>query len=74
MIYHTYVIQLLVYYWFIEIKRYNMDKDIEIINVRLPEEIVRWLDSLVDKKVFRNRSEAIREFARDYVLNNGEIN
>lgn len=51
-----------------------MDKDIEIINVRLPEEIVRWLDSLVDKKVFRNRSEAIREFARDYVLNNGEIN
>lgn len=45
-----------------------MDKDIEIINVRLPDEIVKWLDILVEKKVYRNRSEAIREFAREYAL------
>lgn len=52
-----------------------MDKDIEIINVRLPDEIVKWLDILVEKKVYRNRSEAIREFAREYALkHNSSIN
>ena len=44
-----------------------MSKDIEIINVRLPDEIVLWLDSIVEKKLYRNRSEAIREFVRDYI-------
>jgi Arc/MetJ-type ribon-helix-helix transcriptional regulator len=52
----------------------HMTKETEIvneaINVRLPEELVNWIDSLVEKKLYRNRSEAIREFARDYILKN----
>ncbi len=49
-----------------------MDKEAEIINVRLSEEIVRWLDSLVEKNIYRNRSEAIREFTREYILKSRE--
>lgn len=49
-----------------------MDKEVEVINIRLPEELVTWLDSLVDKKQYRNRSEAIREFTREYLLKNRE--
>ena len=41
--------------------------DIEIVNVRLPSEIVKWLDSLVEKGVYHSRAEAIREFCREYV-------
>ena len=40
---------------------------VEVINVRLPEEVIKLLDSLVDKKLFSSRSEAIREFAREYI-------
>ena len=49
-----------------------MDKEAEVINIRLPDEIVRWLDSLVDKRLYRNRSEAIREFAREYIMRSRE--
>ena len=41
--------------------------EIEILNVRLPSEITKWLDSLVKKGVYKSRSEAIREFSREYV-------
>ena len=43
--------------------------DIEILNVRIPSEIVKWLDSLVEKGIYKSRSEAIREFCREYVNN-----
>lgn len=43
--------------------------DIEVLNVRLPAEIVKWLDSLIEKGVYNSRSEAIREFCREYVSN-----
>jgi Arc/MetJ-type ribon-helix-helix transcriptional regulator len=46
----------------------NSDKHLETINVRLPEEILKILDELVERGLFANRSEAIREFAREYVL------
>lgn len=39
-----------------------------VINIRLPEEVTRILDELVDKKLFTSRSEAIREFLREYVM------
>ncbi len=42
--------------------------DIEILNVRLPKEITGWLDSLVKRGIFKSRSEAIREFSREFVL------
>ena len=41
--------------------------NIEILNIRISSEIVKWLDSLVDKGVYKSRSEAIREFCREYV-------
>ncbi len=39
----------------------------ETVNVRLPHEVIDLLDELVARKLFANRSEAIREFCRDYV-------
>lgn len=44
-----------------------------VLNVRLPRETLVILDSLVDKGIYKSRSEAIREFAREFVLR-GEIN
>jgi Arc/MetJ-type ribon-helix-helix transcriptional regulator len=41
--------------------------EIEILNVRLPKEITDWLDSLVAKGLYKSRSEAIREFSREYI-------
>ncbi len=43
-------------------------KKVAVINVRLPEEIISWLDVLVDKKIYNSRSEAVREFSREYLL------
>ena len=43
--------------------------NVEVINVRIPSEIVKWLDSLVEKGLYKSRSEAIREFCREYVSN-----
>lgn len=44
-----------------------MSKESEVINVRLPDELILELDKLVEKKFFKSRSEAIRDFARKYV-------
>ncbi|MBN1502341.1 ribbon-helix-helix protein, CopG family [Candidatus Woesearchaeota archaeon] len=49
-----------------------MSQKVSVVNVRLPEDIVDWLDSLVKKNIYNSRSEAIREFTRDYVLKNRE--
>ena len=43
--------------------------EIEILNVRLPKEITMWLDSLVKRGIYKSRSEAIREFGREYIGN-----
>ncbi len=42
-------------------------KDIHILNVRLPDEIVSWIDSLVDSNIYSSRSEVVREFIREYL-------
>jgi Arc/MetJ-type ribon-helix-helix transcriptional regulator len=39
----------------------------ETLNVRVPDEIAKWIDSLVDKKLFSSRSEVVRHFIREYV-------
>ena len=41
--------------------------DIKILNIRMPSEIVKWLDSLVEKGIYKSRAEAIREFCREYI-------
>jgi metal-responsive CopG/Arc/MetJ family transcriptional regulator len=38
-----------------------------VLNVRVPDELILDIDSLVKKRIFKSRSEAIREFAREYV-------
>jgi len=44
-----------------------MAQKISIMNVRLPEDIVSWLDTLVKKEIYGSRSEAVRDFLRDYL-------
>jgi len=44
-----------------------MSQKIQITNVRLPKDILSWLDSLVKKEVYSSRSEAIRDFLREYL-------
>ena len=43
---------------------------VTVVNVRLPKKIVTWLDSLVEKNIYNSRSEAIRDFSRNFVINN----
>jgi Arc/MetJ-type ribon-helix-helix transcriptional regulator len=42
----------------------------EVLNVRLPEDIIKWIDSLVAKGIYNSRSEALRDFIREYVSEN----
>jgi Arc/MetJ-type ribon-helix-helix transcriptional regulator len=46
----------------------------ETLNIRLPKEVVSLLDALIDRKLFANRSEAIREFCRDYLKEGEHLN
>jgi metal-responsive CopG/Arc/MetJ family transcriptional regulator len=46
----------------------NSEPSNQIVNVRLPPDLLTELDTLVDARIFHSRSEAIREFAREYVL------
>jgi Arc/MetJ-type ribon-helix-helix transcriptional regulator len=43
-------------------------QEIEVVNVRLPPEIIGWIDKLVKKGAYKSRSEAIRHFIREHVL------
>ncbi|MBR9690614.1 ribbon-helix-helix protein, CopG family [Candidatus Woesearchaeota archaeon] len=49
----------------------TMVKHVEVINIRLPDELIKWIDSLVAKKIYKTRSEAIREFSREYIATQG---
>ncbi len=42
----------------------------EILNVRVPKEIVNWLDSLTKIGIYNSRAEAIREYIREYIEEN----
>ena len=44
-----------------------MNEKVAAMNVRLPGEIVKWLDTLVEKGVYKSRSEAIRDQVRNYL-------
>ena len=45
---------------------------IAVVNTRLPKHIVKWIDELVENEVYKSRSEAIRDFLRDYAINERE--
>jgi metal-responsive CopG/Arc/MetJ family transcriptional regulator len=51
----------------------KVEDRLETLNVRLPDELLAVLDGLVDKGLFSNRSEAIREFLREYVLEHKHV-
>jgi Arc/MetJ-type ribon-helix-helix transcriptional regulator len=44
-----------------------MAEEIQTLNVRLPQEIIKWIDILVKNQIYSNRSEAVRDFIRKYV-------
>lgn len=48
----------------------NEIEQVQILNVRLPSDVVSWLDSLVLKGLYSSKSEALRDFMREYVQNN----
>ncbi len=44
-----------------------MTRETTVLNVRVSDELLEFLDSLVEKGFFTSRSEAVREFAREFV-------
>lgn len=48
-----------------------MAQKIHVLNVRLPDETIAWIDALVKKGIYNSRSEAIRDFLRDHMKENG---
>ena len=42
-------------------------KKTQVLNIRIPKELILEIDELVKNKKYKSRSEAIREFARRYV-------
>ena len=48
--------------------------NIKLLNIRLPSEIVTWIDSLVKRGIYKSRAEAVRDFSRQYIEENkGDI-
>ena len=50
-----------------------MKQRVAVINVRLPTELIEWLDSLVKRDIFNSRSEAVREYSRQYIIKNRDV-
>lgn len=46
--------------------------NIQTLNVRIPREIVLWLDSLITRGIYKSRSEAIRDYIRKYLEKKAE--
>jgi len=46
-----------------------MKEEIHILNVRLPEDVLSWLDNLVKSGSYNSRSEVIRDIIRDFLQN-----
>ena len=46
----------------------NKIAEVEILNIRLPKDIIKWIDSLIDKGIYDSRSEMIRNFIREYIM------
>ena len=44
-----------------------MTSQIHVMNVRLPKDVIDWLDQLVKQGIYNSRSEAIREFVREHI-------
>ncbi len=47
-----------------------MPQKVVVVNVRIPDYIVEWIDSLVKSGLYSSRSEAVRDFSRDFAIRN----
>lgn len=47
---------------------------IEIVNVRLNSELIKTIDSYIERGIYSSRAEFIREMCRNYVLDQREKN
>ena len=47
---------------------------IQTVNVRIPKELVEWLDSLISKGLYKSRSEIIRDYIRKFIQERGNRN
>jgi Arc/MetJ-type ribon-helix-helix transcriptional regulator len=56
------------------IKMKKQSNNIEVITVRIPKEITNILDSLIKSGIYNSRSEAIREFLREFALEHKDCN
>lgn len=48
-------------------------EDVEILNIRLPSNIISWIDSQIKNKTYKTRSEALRELLRELILTYSKI-
>jgi metal-responsive CopG/Arc/MetJ family transcriptional regulator len=48
----------------------EIEQEMQILNVRFTPDIIAWLDSLIGQEIYSSRSEAVRDFIRDYLRNN----
>ena len=42
-------------------------------NLRLSSQLVEWIDAQVEDGLYKSRGEAIREFIRDFLREDGKI-
>ncbi|MEM2121670.1 MAG: ribbon-helix-helix domain-containing protein [Candidatus Woesearchaeota archaeon] len=47
--------------------RKKRKEDIEILNIRLPSNIISWIDSQIKNRIYKTRSEALRELLREFI-------
>lgn len=45
---------------------------LNILNIRMSKPMVSWLDSLVEKGIYKSRSEAVRQFIREFIEKEGD--
>ena len=42
-------------------------RETTIVNVRLPDDILEWIDTQVQQSIYDSRAEAIRDYLRNYI-------
>lgn len=45
----------------------NIKQDVNILNIRLPDDILDWIDTMINSGIYSSRSELIRDMIREFV-------
>jgi Arc/MetJ-type ribon-helix-helix transcriptional regulator len=48
--------------------RKKRKEDVEILNIRLPSNMISWIDAQITNRTYRTRSEAVRELLREFIF------